>query len=695
MRDVKDIIEDIILKDVKQPLWENWYIREKIGSGAFAIVYRVEAKRPGRIDSSALKIEVVTSGDQVFADNSMKLSFLASKQAMVENETQMMVDLRDCPNIVRYEDETMKELYIDGEFEGYYYLIRMELLSAVTDQMRKRTFDYSEENIRKLGADIGNGLKAAHDKGIIHRDIKPGNFFVSENGTYKLGDFNIAKQAVSTRSFAGTDYYMAPEVFRAKSHAEVRYTKQADIYSLGICLYQMMNKGLLPFEDELPTEEAIDKRLTGAPLKPPCNASPEFARIILKACECNTAARYRSIDEFLADLDSSGRVSPTVYERRDTSNMETTYLPQPDQISAHEAAFDVQAVPSVVPSQVPSVAPVAAPSVAPAAVPSSAPVSAPVRANAAPAAKAPKKKVKTPKQSSGAKPPVSKVIIICAVVACLMLAGVIFFSSRMKVRKGMLTAATNFCSAVAAADTDDICSMSTDKDLEDKIGNALDFSSRGPYDVAKSRLLAGISGDTEFTIIENTAKVNMAGDEGSVDVIFTIPDYQYLLSHLNNVHTVDQMLLNLHDIDDVNEIKVNLKLSKVKGKWLISNAEAVSDEVHDYVNLRVRVMSPLAGDVSGYDWFLSDEDGNYTNIACIWLDLRRGSFDNDWSGVYYTVCIDGVRVYTSDHGDDSGMYGEDQNAQKDEDGFLIPGTYEFTFYDQNDAYVASATTVVD
>ena len=122
-------------------------------------------------------------------------------------------------------------------------------------------------------------------------------------GLYKLGDFNISKKTDATRTFAGTHGYLAPEIFMAKANVDVNYTSQADIYSFGICLYQFMNDLLFPFEDDnIDMETAIDRRMNGEKLPPPKYASPEFARIILKACEFSVETRYRTMDEMLRDL---------------------------------------------------------------------------------------------------------------------------------------------------------------------------------------------------------------------------------------------------------------------------------------------------------------------------------------------------------------------------------------------------------
>lgn len=298
-----DVIQEI-LKQIKQPLWENWYIKEKIGSGAFSAVYKVEAKRSSRRTSvAALKIEPITSDGKHFIDEERKRHYIEQKKEYSETEAEIMYNLRKSPYIVSYEEEDIKELYINGVFEGYYYLIRMEYLNSVTDQMTNGTFDYSESNIVKLALNIGNGIKTAHDIGVIHRDIKLDNFFVDDFGLYKLGDFNISKKTDATRTFAGTHGYLAPEIFKAKSNVDVNYTSQADIYSFGICLYQFMNDLLFPFEDDnTDMETAIDRRMNGEKLPPPKYSSPEFTRIILKACENDVETRYRTMDEMLRDL---------------------------------------------------------------------------------------------------------------------------------------------------------------------------------------------------------------------------------------------------------------------------------------------------------------------------------------------------------------------------------------------------------
>lgn len=294
---------ELILEQVRQPLWENWYIQEKIGSGAYSAVYRVTAKRMNRTDVSALKIEPIVPDENTAADEEKRQKFLAERRELAVNESTIMYSLKNCPNIVSYEDEDIRELIIDGKLEGYYFLIRMECLDCLSDLLKSRKYQLTEKNILRLACDIGRGIKAAHDMGIIHRDLKPGNFFIDKNGVYKLGDFNISKQTESSKAFAGTNSYIAPEVYFSRTNGG-SYTSQADVYSFGICLYQLMNDLYMPFEGELSLKDAVQRRMSGEALPPPRRASAEFAQIILRACEFSTDNRYASIDDMLCELDA-------------------------------------------------------------------------------------------------------------------------------------------------------------------------------------------------------------------------------------------------------------------------------------------------------------------------------------------------------------------------------------------------------
>src|SRR5256885_9211568 len=146
------------------------------------------------------------------------------------------------PNIIR--------LYDIGLHEGHRY-ISMELLvgKSLKDRMRAPI-----EIRTALGylLQACHGLQAAHDVGVVHRDVKPDNFFVTDDGVLKVMDFGIAKQyatpgATVAGSIAGTPLYMSPEQIGNFSSV----TQPSDLYALGICAYEMFTGQVPVFPAEI------------------------------------------------------------------------------------------------------------------------------------------------------------------------------------------------------------------------------------------------------------------------------------------------------------------------------------------------------------------------------------------------------------------------------------------------------------
>ena len=212
-----------------------------------------------------------------------------------------------------------------GEFHGRPFLV-MEFLEGQSLRDRIAGGPLPIAELMDLAVQICDALKAAHAKGIVHRDIKPGNIFITAGGQIKILDFGLAKRsgearavaeatvfaadkqtaATGTRititrpgSIAGTLAYLSPEQARSEE-----VDSRTDIYSLGVVLYQMAT-GRPTFRAET-SEELIGAILHQTPIKPsvlnpPVPASLE--RIILKALEKEPTARYQSVADLLADLE--------------------------------------------------------------------------------------------------------------------------------------------------------------------------------------------------------------------------------------------------------------------------------------------------------------------------------------------------------------------------------------------------------
>ena len=288
----------------KKELWPEWEIVENIGAGAYGTVYKLKRKDIGGVYYSALKVISIPRDEyelgQMRNQQMTETQICDYYYQMVERiskEFTVMERLKGNTNIVSYEDH---KIVPHKNKPGWDILIRMELLTSLPEYLK--THDMSENNICKLGIDICNALILCEKEKIIHRDIKPGNIFVSDFGDYKLGDFSLVKYvdfSVDISSPKGTYAYIAPEIYRG-----AEYDYSADIYSLGLILYRLLNRGRGPFQPLPPekmTAEIVEisnqKRLKADSFPKPVDASHVFSTIVLKACACNPNKRYKNAVE--------------------------------------------------------------------------------------------------------------------------------------------------------------------------------------------------------------------------------------------------------------------------------------------------------------------------------------------------------------------------------------------------------------
>ena len=294
-----------------EPIFGSWKLERLIGKGSFGKVFEISREEYGTTYRAALKvISVPQDDDDVKArmaggtDIDTISEYYESILKEIVNENEIMSKLKGNSNIVSYEDHQIIP-HEDGI--GYDVLIRMELLTPLLDRMMQSRLD--EKEVVKLGIDICKALELCHKKNIIHRDIKPQNIFVSENGDFKLGDFGIARTMEKTTggmSKKGTYKYMAPEVFRGEN-----YDSTVDIYSLGIVIYSLLNGNRGPFLPAPPAkvthadeEEARMRRFRGEEIPAPRDAGTMLTYIIKKACAADPAARYKTAEQMRADLES-------------------------------------------------------------------------------------------------------------------------------------------------------------------------------------------------------------------------------------------------------------------------------------------------------------------------------------------------------------------------------------------------------
>ena len=290
-------------------VFNDWIITREIGQGATGKVFEIEKSGYGITVKSALKvIRIPKSLSDIQAVRNEGMTMASVEDYFREfvdeilREVRIMVSLKEHPNIVSYEDHCV----VPHESEvGWDVLIKMELLTPLSEWQGTHQMD--EQTVIRLGREISSALAYAAEHDLIHRDVKPENIFVNEAGKFKLGDFGIARTIEKTTgglSKKGTESYMAPEVYHGNP-----YSRQVDIYSLGIVLYRFLNNNRLPFYPPVPEkisyssrEEALMKRIQGLPFPEPQNGSAELKRIVLKACEYLPENRYASMSELHNDL---------------------------------------------------------------------------------------------------------------------------------------------------------------------------------------------------------------------------------------------------------------------------------------------------------------------------------------------------------------------------------------------------------
>ena len=269
-----------------EPLFGSWQVEKRLGAGGFGEVYKIRRESLGITQYAAVKLISIPDDKKNLLE-------------LVKTEIQTMLDMQGANHIVRIEEYAEMNWLRE---EGKDILIRMELLASLDSIIKKSTLTVDETV--KLGIHICKALELCESRKILHRDIKPGNILVSGYGEYKLSDFGIAR-SMEGHTFSrgvGTDDFMAPEVFGMFGKYE--YDSRADIYSLGITLYYLLNQNMFPFED-IDSQSHFLRRRSGEVLPPPRNTPDWLVKVVLKACAYKPEDRYANAIEMRAALEQS------------------------------------------------------------------------------------------------------------------------------------------------------------------------------------------------------------------------------------------------------------------------------------------------------------------------------------------------------------------------------------------------------
>ena len=267
-------------KYIGKVLNDHYMITEVIGVGGMAYVFKAFDKVCNRV------VAVKILKDEFMSDAQFRRRFTNESKAITMLSHSNIVDVYDV------------------SLEGDSLYIVMEYIDGITlkEYMEKKGALSTTEAIHYI-RQILKGLSHAHERGIVHRDIKPHNIILLKDGTIKITDFGIARltkfdtQTISDMTI-GSVHYISPEQASGD-----RTDERSDVYSVGIILYEMLT-GKLPFEAD--TAVAVALKQVQAQPELPTDINPDIAvgmeEIILKAIMKDPAVRYQSAGAMLADI---------------------------------------------------------------------------------------------------------------------------------------------------------------------------------------------------------------------------------------------------------------------------------------------------------------------------------------------------------------------------------------------------------
>ena len=288
---------DRMISEIEEA-YKCWKIGKRIGTGSSGtVVYEIN-RNYGCKEENVIKIVTLLEERVCWEDmtEESRRNYETQRKKAKEKAVQevaLMYDLKTCENIVGYLDYGFLEI---SDTDGISYVLTIRMFKYKDLDSIAKSKVLSESDIIKIGMDVCNALEACERKGIMHRDIKPGNIFYAEDkdkGKYLLADFGISRiveKGDLAHTYQGTWQFAAPEQFDGLTGRN-GYDHRVDIYSLGLTLYYLANNQKFPscnrYREEIAPIEGVN---------------PELNRILLKACALSASNRYPEASEMKTDL---------------------------------------------------------------------------------------------------------------------------------------------------------------------------------------------------------------------------------------------------------------------------------------------------------------------------------------------------------------------------------------------------------
>jgi serine/threonine-protein kinase len=230
--------------------------------------------------------------------------------------------VREAQAVATWRHENIVQIYYADDQDGLYYFA-MEYIEGLSLSALLLAYAIEgelmpHEDVLRIGRAVASALDFAHQKGVIHRDVKPANVLVAGDGRVVLTDFGLAMDVRqgSLGEVFGSSHYIAPEQARRSADA----VPQSDLYALGVILYEMLT-GTVPFDDPSPTSVAV-QHLT-LPPPPPTEANPNLSQeteaVLLKALSKSHEKRYQTGAALIDALEEALQTCQPILAHKDES----------------------------------------------------------------------------------------------------------------------------------------------------------------------------------------------------------------------------------------------------------------------------------------------------------------------------------------------------------------------------------------
>ncbi|TWU59267.1 Serine/threonine-protein kinase PrkC [Rubripirellula tenax] len=270
----------------------DFRILREIGRGGMGIVYEAEQESLGR--RVAIKV--------------------LPKQSLLD-DTALQSFEREASTAAAMHHSNIVPIFGTGECDGTHYLV-MQLIRGESLDKRITAEGHSLDcrTAAEIAAQISDGLAYAHGNGVLHRDVKPANILIDEDGVAQLTDFGLARNTrddpTVTQALSGSPRYMAPERFQGQSD------ERSDVYGVGLTLYEML-AGTPAFKDLTPHQlpEAVKLHLIKPLSDFRANIPADLRTVVAKAINPDPAHRYQSASDLRDDLNRFLRDEPILARR--------------------------------------------------------------------------------------------------------------------------------------------------------------------------------------------------------------------------------------------------------------------------------------------------------------------------------------------------------------------------------------------